>query len=64
MPDKPKFSIVGTPKKWLLPSGRYPGKIGRELWVSHLSTIGIGEMACLSIPMCLTPTSGTNGLPE
>ena len=36
MPDKPKFSIVGTPKKWLLPSGRYPGKIGRELWVNGL----------------------------
>ena len=34
MPDKPKFSIVRTPKKWLLPSGRYPGKIGRELWVA------------------------------
>ena len=27
MPDKPKFSIVGTPKKWLLPSGRYPQRL-------------------------------------
>ena len=56
MPDKPKFSIVGTPKKWLLPSGRYPGKIGRDDWDRRDGV--------LEHPYVLNAYKGANGLPE
>ena len=64
MPDKPQVldcrnTEEVAPPFWPLSRQNRAGTLGY-----HLSTIGIGEMACLSIPMCLTPISGATGLPE